>query len=134
MATFNKGIWVGNLTATPELKYTSGGIAVTKFSLAVNYRTGKGDAKKDGVDFFDVEAFDKVAELISQYLKKGSPVLIEGRLKQDRWEDEHGNKRSRVKIVATAVQFLCGKKDDDGSGSDDDGQHKDSSYGDAAPF
>lgn len=130
--TFNKVILAGNLTKDPDLRYTTAGMARVNFSLAVNYKTGKGDNKKEEVDFFDIEAWDKLAETMSEYLKKGSPVLIEGRLKQDRWEDEHGNKRSRIKIVAGAVQFLGSKKDGDGVGAN--GQDKDGSHGDAAPF
>jgi len=128
MATFNKVILVGNLTKDPELTYTKAGIAVAKFSLAVNHKTGKGDDRKDEVDFFDVETWDKIAEIASEYLSKGSPVLIEGRLKQDRWEDESGKSRSRVKIVAQVLQFL--PKGDGGKG--DDGKNRDS--GDVAPF
>lgn len=102
MASFNRAILMGNLCADPELKYTQTGLAVAKFSLAVNSKT----KDKEVVDFFDIEVWDKQAETASQYLKKGSGVLIEGRLKQDRWEDEHGGKRSRIKIVATMIQFL----------------------------
>ncbi len=107
MAAFNKVILVGNLTRDPDLQYTKSGLAVTCFSLAINHKfTAKEGEKKEEVDFFDIETWDKLAELCSEYLNKGSPLLVEGRLKQDRWEDETGKKHSRVKIVATAIQFL----------------------------
>lgn len=129
MATFNKVILIGNLTRDPELQYTKSGMAMAKFSLAVNYTTGKGDNKKSEADFFDIETWDKLAELASEYLSKGSPVLIEGRLKQDRWEDEHGNQRSRVKVVAQGLQFL--PKSDGGKGKAEDQGNK---CNDGAPF
>src|SRR4030042_7001777 len=107
MASFNKVILMGNLTRDPETKYTQGGSAVANFGLAVNRRsTSKDGEKKEEVDFFDIEAWDKQAENCQEYLNKGQGVLVEGRLKQDRWEDENGNKKSKIKIVASAVQFL----------------------------
>lgn len=102
MPSFNKVMLMGNLTRDPEIKYTTSGKAVASFSIAIN----SGTKEKPQVDYFDCEAWDKTAELCSQYLAKGSGVFIEGRLKQDRWEDERGQKRSRVKIVCNSVQFL----------------------------
>jgi len=107
MASFNRVILMGNLTKDPELRYTPSGLAVAHLSLAVNRKvSAKEGEKKEEVDFFDVETWDKQAELCSEYLNKGSGVLIEGRLKQDRWEDENGGKRSKIKIIATTIQFL----------------------------
>src|SRR3972149_548415 len=110
MRCFNKVILVGNLTKDPELRYTSGGIAVTNFSVAVNrvYTTKEGE-KREEVSFFDVAAWRKLAENCGEYLKKGAPVLVEGRLKEDRWEDEEGNRRSKMKIEAYDVVFLSTK-------------------------
>ncbi len=122
MANFNRVILVGNLTKDPELAYTPQGTAVSKFSLAVNRRYTSGGEKKEEVDFFDIEAWDKLAELASEYLSKGSPVLIEGRLKQDRWEDDSGKSRSRIKIVATAIQFLPKSDGGGGKGKGGEGQ------------
>ena len=116
MASFNKVILMGNLTKDPELRYTSSGLAVATFSLAINRKTAREGEKKEEVDFFDIEAWDKQAELCSEYLSKGRSVLIEGRLKQDRWEDETGGKRSRVKIVATTIQFLPKRTEEDAEG------------------
>lgn len=127
MATFNKVILLGNLTKDPELRYTSGGTAVANFSMAINRKFSKDGEKKEEVDFFDIEVWDKLAELASEYLSKGSPVLIEGRLKQDRWEDEGGKSRSRVKVVAQGLQFL--PKGDGGGKSDGvKGKGKDSDH------
>jgi len=110
MASYNKVILIGNLTKDPDLRYTTAGMSVVNFSLAINRKYTSDGEKKEEVDFFDIEAWDKLAELISEYLKKGSPVLIDGRLKQDRWED-NGKQRSRVKVVAQGIQFLPGGKE-----------------------
>ena len=96
---FNKVIMTGNLVRDPETKFAQSGIQMTTFSMAVNGR------KDDEAFFFDCLAFDKTASLIAQYLSKGSPVLVEGYLKQERWEHE-GQKRSKVKIIVTSVKFL----------------------------
>ena len=108
MASYNRVILMGNLTRDPELTYTQSGTAIAKFGLAVNRKfAGKDGEKKEEVDFFDIEAWEKQAENCNEYLKKGSGVLIEGRLKQERWEDKESRKqRSRIKIVASVVQFL----------------------------
>jgi single-strand DNA-binding protein len=136
MASFNKVILMGNLTKDPELRYTSSGLAVANFSLAINRKTTKEGEKKEEVDFFDIETWDKQAELCSEYLSKGRSVLIEGRLKQDRWEDETGSKRSRVKIVATAIQFLPKRSEEDaeGGGKGDFSDGNISEGKDIAPF
>lgn len=113
MAAFNRVILMGNLTRDPELRYTPSGLAVAHFGLAVNRKfSSKEGEKKEEVNFFDIEAWDKQAELASEYLNKGSGVFLEGRLKQDRWEDEAGNKRSRVKVVAMTIQFLPKRMDE----------------------
>ena len=114
MATYNKVILIGNLCANPELKYTPQRTAIANFSLAVN------NGKDKSADFVNIEAWDKTAELCNEYLHKGSNVLIEGRLKQDRWEDEHGNKKTAIKIVAASVIFLEKKGDSVSSGSSQD--------------
>jgi len=113
MGAYNLVVLMGNLTRDPEVRFTPSGVAVASFGLAVNNRYKKDGAVVDEVSFFDVEAWQKTAELCGEYLAKGRPVLIQGRLKQDRWEDEHGNKRSKIKVVATAVQFLGTKDKED---------------------
>ena len=108
MASFNKVILVGNLTRDPELRYTPKGTAIAKLGMAVNHkwRNEAGELKEE-VTFVDVDAFGKQAETIGQYLKKGRPILIEGRLKLDSWEDKQTNqKKSRLGVVMESFQFL----------------------------
>jgi single-strand DNA-binding protein len=108
MANFNKVILAGNLTRDPELKYTSKGLAIAKIGLAINrsWKNETGEAK-DEVTFVDVDAFGKQAETIGQYLKKGRPILVEGRLRLDQWDDKQtGQKRSRLGVVLENFQFL----------------------------
>ena len=97
----------GNLTRDPELRQVGTDKAVVNFGLAVNrrWRNAAGEQVEEAT-FVDVEAWGRVAEVIGQYLKKGSPAYIEGRLKLDSWEDKDGQKRSRMKVVAEQVQFL----------------------------
>ncbi len=122
MASFNKVILAGNLTRDPELRYTPKGTAIAKIGLAVNrtWRTETGEQKEE-VTFVDVDCFGKQAELIGQYLKKGRPILVEGRLKLDQWDDKTTQqKRSRLGVVMENFQFLdSGNRDGGGSGGGD---------------
>ncbi len=108
MANYNKVILMGNLTRDPEMRFLPKGTAVAKFGLAVNrrWRSETGEQKEE-TTFVDIEAFGKQAETISQYLKKGRPVMVEGRLKLDQWDDKQtGQKRSRMSVVLENFQFL----------------------------
>ena len=108
MASFNKVILAGNLTRDPELRYTPKGGAVAEIGLAVN-RTWKSETgeNKEEVTFVDVVVYGRTAEVIAQYLKKGRPILIEGRLKLDTWDDKQtGQKRSKMRVVCENFQFL----------------------------
>ena len=96
---------IGNLTRNPELRYTPSGTPVASFGLAINRRFNQGDEVKEEVCFIDVVAFGKQAEHAAQYLVKGQQVLVEGRLQQQRWESETGDKRSKHEIVAERIQF-----------------------------
>jgi len=107
MAGINHVVLVGNLTRDAELKFTNAGLAISKFSLAVNRRTKKGDTWQDEVDFFDAVFMGKGAEAVSQYLLKGKQVGIQGELRQNRWEQE-GQKRSKVEVFVTNLQLLGG--------------------------
>jgi single-strand DNA-binding protein len=110
MASYNKVILVGNLTRDPELRYTPKGLAIAKIGLAVNrnYTTESGE-KKEEVTFVDLDAFGRQAETLAQYMKKGSPLLVEGRLRLDQWDDKKtGEKRSKLGIVVEGFQFLGG--------------------------
>ena len=108
MEDVNYVIVIGRLTRDAELKYTSSGLAVSSFSIAVNRRKRSGDNWIDEVSFFDLALFGKRAEAINQYLTKGQQVAVEGSLTQDRWEQD-GNKRSKVKIIASNIQLLGGR-------------------------
>jgi single-strand DNA-binding protein len=108
MASFNKVILLGNLTRDPELRYTPKGTAIAKLGLAVNrtWRDENGQTKEE-VTFVDIDAFGRSAEVLGQYMKKGRPIFIEGRLKLDSWEDKQTNqKRSRLGVVLESFQFL----------------------------
>jgi single-strand DNA-binding protein len=108
MANFNKVILAGNLTRDPELRYTPKGMAIAKIGLAVNrvWRNEAGETKEE-VTFVDVDVFGRTAENVGQYMRKGRPILIEGRLRLDQWDDKQtGQKRSKLGVVAEIVQFL----------------------------
>lgn len=113
MANYNKVILMGNLTRDPELRYTPNGTAVATLSLAVNRRYKANDETREETDFFDIVVFGKQAENCSEYLKKGRPVLVDGRLQQRRWETDEGQKRSKVEVVAFSVQFLGTPRSDE---------------------
>lgn len=124
MADINRVILVGRLTRDAELRYTGGGMAVCKFSLAINRRKRNGDRWEDEAHFFDVVLFGKQGEAISQYLVKGKQVGIDGELRQNRWEQD-GQPRSKVEIAAFNVQLLGGGR---GSPSRDSGDGAYSNY------
>lgn len=108
--SINQVILMGRLTRDPEVRTTSTGKTIASFSLAVD-RGGQEDA----ADFFDVTAWEKLGELVNQYLSKGRRCLVQGRLRQDSWDDkETGKKRTKVEVVATDVTFLDGPSGDGG--------------------
>lgn len=110
MADVNHVTIIGRLTRDAELKYTAGGQAVCKFSIAVNRRKKSGDQWVDEASFFDVTAWGKTGEALNQYLTKGKQIAVEGELRQDRWEQD-GQNRSKVEIMANNVQLLGGGQD-----------------------
>ncbi len=120
-ANFNKVILMGNLTRDPELRYTPKGTPVVRIGLAVNrtWRDESGQTVND-VLFVDVSAFGSQAEVINQYLRKGNPLFLEGRLKLDTWEDKQtGQRNSRITVVMESFQFVGSRQDnssDQGSG------------------
>ena len=118
MANFNKVILAGNLTRDPELRYTPKGLAIAKLGLAVNRRwTNEAGEQKEDVLFVDVDAFGKQAETIGQYLRKGRPILIEGRLRLDTWDDKQsGQKKSKLGVVLETFQFLDSGNREGGAG------------------
>jgi single-strand DNA-binding protein len=113
MANFNKVILLGNLTRDPQLRYLPSNTAVCDFGLAVNrkYRGQDGELK-DETCFVDVDVFGKPAETISQYMSKGRPLLVEGRLRFRQWTTEDGQKRSKLSVVAESFQFLGGRTEE----------------------
>jgi len=117
MASFNKVILLGNLTRDPELKHVAGNQAVVELGLAVNrrYRT-KDNEEREEVTYVDCEAWGRTAEVLKQYLTKGSPIFIEGRLKLDQWESKEGEKRSKIRVVIENFQFVGGRGEGSGSG------------------
>lgn len=109
MVTFNRVILAGNLVRDPEIRYLPSGLSVTSFGIAVNYRYKQNNELKEEVSFFDIVVFGKMGENCAEYLSKGRPVLVEGRLRQRRWEAE-GVKKSKIEVVADNVQFLGSPK------------------------
>ena len=107
MADINHVVLVGRLTRDAELKYTTSGQAVCKFSIAVNRRRKNGDQWEDEANFFDVVLWGRQGESLNQYLLKGKPVGVDGELRQDRWQQD-GQNRSKVEIVANNIQLLGG--------------------------
>ncbi len=119
MASLNKVLLMGNLTRDPELRYTPSGTAVADLSLAINrkYNTASGE-KKEETCFVDVTLWARRAEVACQYLKKGSPVFVEGRLQLDQWETD-GQKRSKLKVVAQSFEFIGGGGGGRSTGADE---------------
>lgn len=120
MASYNKVLLMGNLTRDPQLKYLPSQMAVVEFGIAVNrkYRTSSGEDREE-VNFIDCTAWGKTGETINQYLQKGKPIFIEGRLKYDSWEDKQGGgKRSKLTVVVDNFQFIGGRDGGGGGGRD----------------
>ncbi len=121
MASLNKVMLIGNLTRDPEIKYTPKGTAIAQIGLAVN-RTWSNEAgqKQEETTFVDIEFFGRNAEIAGEYLKKGRPAYIEGRLKLDSWEDKQsGQKRSRLKVIGESL-LLLGSREGGASGGQDE--------------
>ena len=109
MASLNKVFLMGNLTRDPELRYTPNGAAVASFTVAVNrvYKLPSGE-KKEEVSFIRIVSWGRQAETCGEYLKKGSPVFVEGRLQTRSWDGPDGQKRNATEVVALNIQFLRG--------------------------
>ena len=132
MASLNKVMLIGNLTRDPEVRYTPKGSAVCDMAIAVNRRyVNDAGERQEEVTYLDVVLWDKKAELAAQYLSKGKPVFIEGRLQMDSWEDKAtGQKRTKIRIICENMQFLDSKGGGGGGHSGgDDGE----GYGAPAP-
>ena len=117
MPNFNQVTLIGNLVRDPELRYTPKGLAIAKLGMAINrkWRNEAGEEKEEVV-FVDIDAFGRQAETLGQYVRKGNPLFVQGRLKLDQWDDKQtGQKRSRLGVVLESFQFLAsGKGRDEG--------------------
>jgi single-strand DNA-binding protein len=111
MASFNKVILLGNLTRDPEVRYTPKGSAVCDLGIAVNrVYTTEGGERREEVTFVDVVLWARLAEIAGEYLRKGRPVFIEGRLQMDSWDDKQtGQKRTKLRVVGETMQLLGGR-------------------------
>lgn len=119
MASFNRVILIGNLTRDPEVKYIPSGMAVAEIGLAVNryFNDKSTNERKEETTFVDVTLWGRQAELAGEYLAKGRPVMIEGRLQLDTWEDKQsGQKRSKLRVVGETMQFLGSGPGEGGGG------------------
>ena len=136
MSSFNKVILMGNLTRDPEMRVTPAGLSICKFTVAVNrkFKMQNGEEREE-VAFIDVDTFGKQAEVISKYFTKGKGILVEGRLKQDKWEDKNTKeKRSKLVVVLESFGFVGGGRGD-GPGGEPSGDSAPSgaNYDDSAP-
>jgi single-strand DNA-binding protein len=135
-ASYNKVILMGNLTRDPELRYTPKGTAVAKIGLAVNrqWKSESGEQKEE-VTFIDVEAWGRQAEVIAQYMKKGSPLFMDGRLKLDTWEDKNTKQKvSKLRVVLENFSFVGGGNREGGGGGGGGGySQRPSSHSSSAP-
>lgn len=119
MASFNKVILLGNLTRDPQVKYTPAGTAVAEVGLAVNryWFDKQSNSRREETTFVDVTLWGRDAEVAGEYLAKGRPVLIEGRLQLDTWDDKQtGQKRSKLRVVGERMQLLGGRGEGGGGG------------------
>lgn len=114
MASFNKIILLGNLTRDPELRVTANGASICKFGMACSRTFSAQDGtRREETLFVDVDAFGRPAEIISKYMAKGRPIMVEGRLRLDQWESQTGEKRSKHTVVLESFQFVGGRQDGD---------------------
>jgi single-strand DNA-binding protein len=128
MASFNKVILLGNLTRDPEVRYTPKGSAVCDLGIAINrsYTLDSGE-KREEVTYVDVVLWARLAEIAGEYLKKGRPVFIEGRLQLDTWDDKQsGQKRSKLRVIGETMQLLGGRPPGAGGGGGEGGEGKES--------
>ena len=119
MTTRNLAVVEGRLVGDPEIRYTQSGTALCRFSIANNCDYYKENELRKEVNFFDVTTWAKLAERCNEYLSKGRRVMVNGRLRHDRWQDDEGTTHSRVYIVGNGVRFLDRREDEDKTGGTD---------------
>ncbi|MBQ2721688.1 MAG: single-stranded DNA-binding protein [Opitutales bacterium] len=129
MSSFNKVILMGNLTRDPELRQTQSGTSVCRFSIAVNRSYNSQDGSlRDETCFVEIDCFGKSAENVARYFSKGKPILVEGRLRQDSWEDKQtGQKRTKLMVVLERFEFVGGRDSNGGFAGGNSGGY-DSEY------
>jgi len=118
---FNKVVLVGNLTRDIELRYSQAGLGIAKTAIATSRKFTSNGEKKEEVMFVDITFFGRSAEVANQYLRKGSKILVEGRLQFDQWTDQNGGKRSKHSVAVETMQMLDSKGDNQNSGSSQGG-------------
>lgn len=118
MGNFNKVILMGNLTRDVELRHTQSGMALAKFGMAINRKWSQNGEQKESTCFVDLTAWGRQAELLSQYVRKGSQLFVEGRLEYSTWEAQEGGKRSKLEVVVENFQFMGSGR---GAGSEEGG-------------
>jgi len=146
MPNLNKVMLIGNITRDPEVRYTPKGTAVTDLPMAINrFFTLDDGERREETTFVDVTFWGRQAEVIGEYMRKGRPIYVEGRLQLDQWEDKNtGQQRSRLKVVGENFQFLGGRDDRGGGGGSGSGGQsggggyqgggsQEASYGDSQP-
>ncbi len=118
MPSYNKVVLMGHLTRDPELRVTTSGLSICKIGLAINraFTNSHGDLQEE-VCFVDVDAFGRQADTIAKYMVKGRPILVEGRLKLDRWQTRQGEQRSKLCVVLETFKFLGRGAEDNGNGN-----------------
>lgn len=142
MPSYNKVILMGNLTRDPEIKYLPSGTPIASFGIAINekYTDKETGEEKNNVCFVDIEAWDRQAEIVNEYLSKGSPIFIEGTLKFESWETEGGTKRNKLKVRLIRFQFIGDRQNNSdaseniGDDNKDDSSNTNKSNTDDAPF
>ena len=116
MANFNKVLLMGNLTRDVELRYTQGGTAVAKLGMAINRKFTANGESRETTCYVDLTAFGRQAEVLNQYMSKGRPLFVEGRLEYSTWETQEGQKRNKLEVVIDNFQFVGGRGEAGGAG------------------
>ncbi|MBQ8689209.1 MAG: single-stranded DNA-binding protein [Clostridia bacterium] len=129
MASFNKVILIGNMTADPELKQTASGTSVCSFSIAVNRRFTKSEQGQQTVDFINIVTWRQQAEFVSRYFKKGNPILVCGQLQTRNWTDNQGQKRYATEVIADEVSFVTSAAQSQGNNPQGGSTYTPEAYG-----
>ena len=129
MASFNKVILVGNLTADPELKQTTSNVSVCRFTIAVNRRFAKAEQGQQNVDFINIVTWRQQADFVSRYFKKGNPILVCGQIQTRSWTDNNNQRRYATEVVADEVTFVTSQAQNAAASSDAPATYTPDAYG-----